>query len=68
MTKNTKPISLKVGNREQTHKVQYRGNEAMMNRKVKEILVYKDNVLEIVNQALPIQKEHCSRQKVPKHH
>jgi len=68
MTKNMKPTSLKVGKGEQTHKVQYQGNEAMMNHEGKEILVYKDNVLEIVNQALPLQKEHCSRQKVLKHH
>jgi hypothetical protein len=37
----------------------------MVNRKVKEIFVNKNNVLEIIDQTLAIQEKHCSRQKVP---
>ena len=33
--------------------------------KVEEIFIHKDNMLEVINQALAIQKEHGRRQKVP---
>jgi len=65
MTKNTKPTSVKGERRDKTHEIQYWGNEAMMNRKIEKIFVYKDNVFEIINQTLSIQKEHCRSQKVP---
>jgi len=39
----------------------------MMNCEVEKIFINKDNVLEIINQTLPIQEKHRRGQKVPCH-
>jgi hypothetical protein len=67
MTKNTKPTKVRFAVEGATEEIEDRRDETVVNRKVEKVFIHKDNMLEIVNQTLSIQKEHCRSQKVPCH-
>ena len=48
-----------------THHIKHKADEAVMGRKRQQDLVNQDNMLEVVNDALPVQKVHGGPQEIP---
>lgn len=51
--------------RKLTGDVEHEANEAVVGSEREENLVDEDDVLEVVNDTLPVEEVHCAAQKVP---